>query len=388
MTRARLQYDLAELMGQLVAEERTWADEVTLAGIHRKIASRIRDERETADHFSVDEVARCLGAEPLAVERVTEGKGFDFDYAALVQGRAVAVLDGPAAAHYVTTQQARIVRSISGFDDSDTALRSNLFPGVFAVGDNLNPPNILWQLDTGEWVGVSTVSVGYGGEGPRLAQAALVAAGVSRDTADEISQHRFCDAVNIDEPRTWETSTQWPVEGRSWPQIVDGRIVIPWGSSVPGAGLLRTPHRHAPDPDPSGFYPSTHATPGWQQWLAFLDSDAVPIWAQGRRTAILFFADEQAQEHGYVMEGRAQGRGYYASPSVVIEQGQIQLWAFLPRPTTPGRLLDEDALMALSRAGFDTTAVERAETRRSSLLAGLARLMVTPRLPQPLRLTA
>lgn len=388
MTRVSLQRDLAQLMGQFVVEERTWADPATLAGIDRKIRERIRHERENADHFSVNDVARALGADPLAVEGAAEGRSYATDYTALLEGRAVAVLDGPAAAHYVTTQEAQITRSIAGFDSTDTALRSNLSPAVFAVGDNLTPPNMLWHLDTGEWVGVSSVSVGYGGEGPRLARTALTAAGIREETATAIVRHRFCDAVDVDNPQTWETSTLWPVEGRSWPQTVDGRMVIPWGQKVPGSSLFRPVRTHRPDPDPSGFYASTHPTPGWQQWLEFLDSDTAPTWAQGRRSAYVFFAEDQARQHGYVMEGRAQGRGRYASPAVVIEQGDVQLWAFLPRPATPGRLLHDDALLALERAGFDTAGLERGEMRRSSVLAGVARLLVTPRLPQPLRLTA
>lgn len=387
----QFQHDAAELLGQRRLEERDGADPVELATIDRKISDRIKHERDTDKYFSVHEIARRLGDSVGSVENALEGNGYrgmEPDEEARLLEMYIVVLDGPAAAHFVTTQQARVVRSISGFDDSDAALRSNLSPIVFTAEDRLDPPNMLWKLDTGEWVGVSYTQVGYGGEGPRLAAAALIAAGVAEDLAEEISWYRFCDAVDITDPQTWETSRMWPVEGRSWPQLIDGRMVVAWGPGMPGRGYSHSlKNKHQRDPDPSGFYPSSHATPSWEQWIDFLDQEDLPDWAESvgpRRTAWLFYDETQAEEHGYRMEGRELGRGHFASPTVVLTQGEVQLWAFHPRPDQPGRLVHDDTLKFLKRAGLPTEHIEQAERRRTTWWSRLWRSLTGGRTPEPL----
>lgn len=387
----KFQYDVAELLGQRRLEERNGADPVELATIDRRIDDLIKHERDTDEYFSVEDIARRLGDSREAVERAIWGHGYrgmEPDEEARLLEMYIVVLDGPAAARFVTTQQARVVRSISGFDESDAALRSNLSPAVFTVEDRLDPPNMLWQLDTGEWVGVSHTQVGYGGEGPQLAASALIAAGVAENLAEEISWYRFCDAVDITDPQTWETSRVWPVEGRSWPLLVDGRLVVAWGPGMPGRGYSRRLKMNQPDPDPSGFYPSSQATPGWEQWIDFLDQEDLPIWAEPimqRRTAWLFYDETQAEEHGFQLEGRELGRGRFASPTVVLTQGDVQLWAFHPRPEEPGRLVHDDTLKFLKRAGLPTEHIEREERRRITWWSRLWRSLVGERVPEPMR---
>lgn len=387
----KFQYDVAELLGQRRIEERNGADPVELAAIDRKIGDRINHEKETDEYFSVADIARRLGDSPAAVESAIWGHGYrgmEPDEEARLLEMYIVVLDGPAAARFVTTQQARVVRSISGFDESDAALRSNLYPAVFTVEDRLDPPNMLWQLDSGEWVGVSHTQVGYGGEGPRLASAALIAAGVAEDLAEEISRHRFCDAVDITNPQTWETSRMWPVEGRSWPLLVNGRLVVAWGPGMPGRGYSDLPRMNQRDPDPSGFYPSSHATPGWEQWIDFLDQEDLPDWAEQpigpRRSAWLFYDETQAEEHGFQLEGRELGRGHFASPTVVLTQGVVQLWAFHPRPAEAGRLIHEDTIKFLKRAGLPTEHIEREERRRTTWWSRLWRSVAGNRVPEPM----
>lgn len=383
------QHDAAELLGQRRREERNSADPAELAAIDRKISDRIKHERDTDEYFSVDEIARRLGDSVGSVENALEGNGYrgmDADSEARLLEMYVVVLDGPAAAHFVTTQQARVVRSISGFDDSDAALRSNLSPIAFSAEDRLDPPNMLWHLDTGEWVGVSGTPVGYVGVGPRVASAALIAAGVAEDLAEEISRHRFCDAVDITDPQTWETSRMWPVEGRSWPDLVNGRLVVAWGPDVPGQGYSYGLKINQPDPDPSGFYPSSHATPGWEQWIDFLDQEDLPDWAEPvwPRRAWLFYDESQAEEHGFLMEGRGMGHGHFASPTVVLTQGEVQLWAFHSRPDEPGRLVHDDTLKLLKRAGLPTEHIEQAERRRTTWWSRLWRSLTGERIPGPM----
>lgn len=395
MSKQSFQHDAAELLGQRRLEERNGADSVKLAAIDRKISDRIKHEQDTDEYFSVDEISRRLGDSRGAVERVIWGhsyQGMEPDEEARLLEMYIVILDGPAAARFVTTQQANIVRSISGFDESDAALRSNLSPRVFTAANRLDPPNMLWQLNTGEWVGVSRTQVGYGGEGPQLAAAALIAAGVAEDLADEISRYRFCDAVDITDPQTWEKSRMWPVEGRSWPQLVEGRMVVAWGPRMPGTGYFPVSKSSQPDPDPSGFYPSSHATSGWEQWIDFLDQEDLPDWAEPfgpRRAAWLFYDETQAKAHGYQLQGRELARGRFSSPTVVLTQGDVQLWAFHPRPNQPGRLVHDDTLQFLKQAGLPTEHIERDEHRRTAWWSRLWRSLTGERtLPEPMHVEA
>lgn len=372
----RFHQKVAGLLAARRLEERGYADPADLSTIDRKIGKVIAEELDSERFASIADMARCLGVTEELAERLAEGRSVTWEHTGVVQ------LDNEVAASYVIEQGARVVRSISAFGESDTVLRAGLDPRVFSAYGGLYPPNMLWQLDTGEWLAVSTTNVGYGGEGPHLARRALVAAGVSKEAADEIAAYRFCDAVDVTDPETWELSRMWPVEGRTWPQLVGDSMVIPFGPRRPGKRWREAPQlAHQRDPDPSGFYPSSHATPGWEQWVDFLDQDELPVWARGRRRAWLFLDREIAAERGFEIEvfNNFHDRG---SPTLVIEQGAIQLWAFCPSPDVPGRLAHDSCFEYLRRAAFDTGELERTDVRRGSRWARFLRF-IFPNMPQP-----
>lgn len=383
MATAAFQRDAARLLGQRRKAEHDEARASELKGIDHQIGERIRAE-QAEPYFSAESIALCLGTSAETIEAVTWGRPFDDTAEARALGHCIVVLDWYAAADFVNAQEAQVIRSISSFDDHDAALRAELYPRLFEHEDLLMPPNMFWLLDTGEWVGVADVSVGYGGKGPDDARKALLNIGIDEDRAAEIVSHRFCDARDLSDFTTWDTSTIWPVDGRSWPILVNGSMVVAWGPRMPQDHLITMPKMNQPDPDPTGFYPTSHHAPGWEQWLEYLDRATLPEWAEGTRHAWLFYNDTQAQEHGYTMQQAPSAAfGTPAAPTLVIQQGAIELWGFLPEPTEPGRLLHDDALHALSRAGFDIDNIVTAERWRSKALSRFVRAVFGSGLPEP-----
>lgn len=93
-------------------------------------------------------------------------------------------------------------------------------------------PAMLWLLNSGEWVGVEEATVGYGGSGCDMSRNALVTAGVDKKVADEIVRWRFCDAVDIDDPATWQKSTIWPIHSRGIPSVIGATIVVNFGEGL------------------------------------------------------------------------------------------------------------------------------------------------------------
>lgn len=279
----------------------------------------------------------------------------------------IPVMENTIAGEYVMSIGASIVRSISGFSSGDVLVQSGLDPRLFAEEgeQRLDIPSMLWQLDSGEWIGVSEVTVGYGGTGPDYARHALRSAGVNRSVAAEIVQHRFCDAVNIDEPSTWFVSTRWPVHARSVPRVLGDRMVIMFGDGLAslqefhaGLDLRREPV------DETGFYASDHPETHLEAWLRFLnDRKNLPDWAQGPRTARVFRNAEAAGASGFLATTSAWGRwGNSTSPCVVIEQGKVQLWGFFYRPRDTTQYLPDEAYQVLAIADvYPTTLAERDE---------------------------
>ena len=258
-----------------------------------------------------------------------------------VDGGRVPVLPYDVAGEYVQAREAVVVRSISGFNSSDVLLRAGFHPLAFTADHphKYLVPRMVWQLSTGDWIGVDGVNVGYGGTGCDFAETALRHAGLSEETAGHIAAFRFCDVEGLDtSDPLWETSVRWPVEPRQVPEIMDdGNLVVHLGERLSNVtndhfGGLEI---NRPDPDESGFYPSSHPIDGVTAWFNFLDQpqDTLPSWARGTRTITFILDDVSAEQHGYVLNADNWGisRGRRSFPSIVISQGDIQIWGHFYR---------------------------------------------------------
>ncbi|MFK4298105.1 hypothetical protein ABH924_003266 [Arthrobacter sp. GAS37] len=283
----------------------------------------------------------------------------------LMKAYAEADIAGPAvsgipifvnslASKYVQERGSRIVRSISGFNPSDALLRSDLDPRLFNDEGSVRSPEMLWKLESGEWIGVGHVSVGYNGTGCDFAVTALVAAGVPEDHARRIVSWRFCDAVDITDPDTWEESRIWPVEPRTGPRIVGDRIIVDVGEAL---NSISDPHQrlktHQGPVDETGFYASVPDLNSLEAWLGFLDRADVPEWAQGPRVARVLLTEEEARTQGFVRKVSSPwgfGRGHSSAAVVVVEQGFVQIWGHFYRPQSRTQLLPPEAYDMLEAA--------------------------------------
>jgi hypothetical protein len=281
----------------------------------------------------------------------------------------VPVMDNTIAGDYVTSIGARIVRSVSGFDAGDVLVQSGLDPRLFASADddNVRVPYMLWQLDSGDWLGVGTATVGYGGTGCGYSRDALTRAGVSEVVANEIVRWRFCDAVDIDDEETWIKTSEWPVHSRSTPSVVDDTMIVLFGD---GLRSIRSYHdnihsdRERRNDAGESSYPSVTEEAHLEAWLRFLDdAENLPEWAQGPRTARVFRNENSAAEDGFTATSAAWGRwGQTAHPCVVIEQGHVQLWGFYYRPSDTTQYLPAEAYAVLGLANvYPTSLAERDE---------------------------
>lgn len=267
----------------------------------------------------------------------------------------IPILENDLAGQYVLDRETRIVRSISGFSTGDVLARSNLDPRLFDADGRNYPsvPEMIWQLESGEWIGVGTVSVGYGGAGPRYAKQALVRAGVDEELAARIVSFRFCDAVDVSDPTTWDERTVWPAEPRSTPALLEDRIIVHIGErlntlldSHPG------PARVGPAIDETGIEASNDGISEFDAWISFLDSPDVPDWARGPRVARIFLTELEAETQGFILKANHWGisRGSRSSPVVVIEQGFVQIWGHFYRPQNRTQLLPPEAYQVLAAA--------------------------------------
>lgn len=269
----------------------------------------------------------------------------------------IPVLDNTLAADYVLSRGAVIRRSISAFHAADVLFASGLDPRLFDGGDGwADVPNMLWQLDSGDWVGVSQATVGYGGTGCGYSYDALVRAGVRDSIARAIVSWRFCDTHDfIDGPvEKWTAQTQWPMHARSIPLLLDDRMIIPFGE---GLDALRStfpalPPLDLPDERRTDFFPTTPEVSPLGAWIEFLDSDDLPSWAQGPRVARAFRTADDAADRGFtampLWSRWASKRRTH--PCIVVEQGAIQLWGFYYRPADTRQYLPDEAYDFLARA--------------------------------------
>lgn len=317
------------------------------------------------EYLSKSSIARLLGVSHTHVSNLIEASRSASEPAGSPR---IPLMENTVAGEYVTSVGARVIRSISAFHEGDVLVQSGLDPRLFTEDgrDSLDIPEMLWQLDNGEWIGVGMVSVGYAGTGPRLAQEALERAGVDASAAREIPRWRFCDALDVDDPTSWVCQTRWPVHARSTPRVSEDKIIVLFGDALDslrayhGMGSLEVAQ---PAVDESGFYPSAMEQSPLQAWLSFLDDiEHLPQWAQGSRVARVFRNDDTAAEAGFTATSAS---GIWSSsssraPCIVIEQGDVQLWGFYYRPRDATKYLPDEAYDILAIAGvYPESLVER-----------------------------
>jgi len=312
----------------------------------------VADLDASGDDYNKSAIGRLLGVSHTQVKNLM--RAAETAPVQTIPADRVPVMDNVVAGAYVRDRGARIVRSISGFEESDVLYASGLDPRVFTEaryggGDWIRVPAMLWLLDSGEWLGVSEATVGYLGTGPRYAEQALLEAGVDASAAAEIPRWRFCDAVDISNPNTWEKSVYWPRQDMGIPDLSDDRMVVRFGEGRP---RLRYGNR-IPLPGDDRRDPAHPEKTRLEAWINFLNDP--PEWASGNRVARVFVNRGFAAAQGFEL------RDPLLSPSrppvVVIEQGLVQLWGYFFRSFDRTEILPPGAYEALDIAGVYPPAV-------------------------------
>ena len=317
--------------------------------IGRRAAKLLADER----YASKSSIGRLLGLSHTYVGKLIEAAN---DAPEPPPFDGVPVLDNVAASDYVLSLGATVSRSISGVSCAEVLAASGLDPRTFSAdGETVTVPNMLWHLDTGDWVGVSQATVGYYGTGPGLSRKALISVGVAEELAEEIVRLSFCDTGDFvaGPPAAWTTEPRWPDAARSVPHLSDGHMIVPFGD---GLTLLDAnfPAFARPAADTPPVKQRATEEPQLAAWLDFLDSESLPDWAQGPRVARVFRNDLAAANANFTAVPR-MGRWALAQrghPCLVIEQGLVQLWGFYLRPTDNREYLPDEAYEVLAAANI------------------------------------
>lgn len=231
------------------------------------------------------------------------------------------------------------VRIVSAFEESDVWQGSGLSPTFFERDEWLEVPHMAIQLDSGSWVGVEQVQVGYGGTGPGNARRALAGL-VHEELAAKIAEHRYSD-VDLTNPQASVFSSSWPYFDLDLPDFQDGRFIV-WFNEDD----VQLTHRTVNEPS-SNFFPKPRSTPLLKAWLDLLRSDSVPGWCSGTIRARVFLDPAEAAKQGFFVRRGGIDR---FSPALVIEQGILQLWFALSAPPE-GAWLPREAYEILDYAG-------------------------------------
>lgn len=250
-------------------------------------------------------------------------------------------MSGGHAVRYLETTRRSIARIIAGFDASDVLLHSGLHPQAFeqAAGFPVYPPNMLWQLDDGNWLGIDDVNVGYLGTGSTNAQRALENAGVPADLAHDVAYAYRFSVTDV----TAEEIIECDKESPRYP----GGLFVREGSAY--VTKLDRQALAGRDRATSRRERNGETLSELEQWLHYLDGDC-PAWMNGERVARVFMSTESARAQGFDEPHFVSGHG--GPYPLIIEQGDLQLWIPFYPPTEGPQLLSADMYQALAMANL------------------------------------
>lgn len=231
------------------------------------------------------------------------------------------------------------VRIVSGFEGSDVWQGSGLSPLYFERDDRVQVPHVVIQLESGTWIGVDRVQVGYGGTGPGNTHRALTSL-IPDEIAVAIADHRYSD-VDLSNPDASIYSSLWPFFDLDLPDYQDGRFVVSFSEDE-----VQLEEHSVVEPS-SNFFPTPRSTPLLKAWLDLLRSDNVPEWCSGTIRARVFLHHAEAIHQGFLIPA---GEAPRSAPQLVIEQGLLQLWFSLSAPPE-GAWLPREAYEILDYAG-------------------------------------
>lgn len=295
------------------------------------------------------EVAAMLGVSSVTVHRF-----MDPDAARTDPARIVPVIQ-LAALGEVLEAFGPVKRLLVAFHEEDAILATKLSPGEFAVGGRVYLPHALLTNARGDWLGVQDCLCGYGGTGPHNTLSLLAALELDPEPLKPtIFANRFVDLdLSSSEVGISASDPISHIDLRG-ALVIDGVVI---------AGLGRRNRDTYLEPPPAE--PDAHRRNGegntlsdWRQKI--LDRDPVLPWAKGPRSARCYLSYEAIRRAD--LEHVDQWETW--RPTVVVEQGDLQLWCPAGLATHWSELLSPDAVRILEQLALVPPALGLAERLR------------------------
>lgn len=262
-------------------------------------------------------------------------------------GDRVPWLDGDDLTGFVA-HHGGIARIVASTHPCDVLLASALSPAQFLFAGAVCLPHVAIGCASGAVVACDEVSVGNPLSTTGINTAIVLASlGVDDATATQIVAAPFSDTTFDDHRAVTTHITETP----RWPRFdVDDDLIAHRGGFVIEISA-------------DGY--TAAGDPVWRSplrvWLDWLDSDGLPSWVQGPRTARMYFDPTAARADGYTPIDLGSTRstdGY----RVIISQGALHLWADMLTPTAPGHRYPRELHELLATLGFYPTDTTSART--------------------------
>jgi hypothetical protein len=251
-----------------------------------------------------------------------------------------------------------VARALVANNEADIVLECGAHPAVWAEGTRLNTPSLVLVSTTGELLGVTNCNAGYGGSGPSASHDLLRRLGWDETAAATVFSHQFVELSLEDGVlRTTEESLHGGVGGGL--ESIGGALIA----------RLRTPTANPLNPQPVNRQDPINLLP-WVKEV--LDQPERYPWAAGERVARVYLDREAStglqDQSPYTTRGRSV-------VSIVIEQGDLQLWCPAHHSTDWTQAFSSEQLQVLANADLDPADLMEA---KGGLLS---RLMPRPQRP-------
>ncbi|MGA5819887.1 hypothetical protein ACPC54_18745 [Kitasatospora sp. NPDC094028] len=251
-----------------------------------------------------------------------------------------------------------VERALIAHNEADIVLECGAHPAVWAEGTRLNTPSLVLVSTTGELLGVTNCNAGYNGSGPGASHDLLRQLGWDESAAGTVFSHQF---VELSLEGGVLRATQESLHGG-----VGGGLESIGGTLI---ARLRTATPNPLNPQPVNRQDPISLLP-WVKEV--LDQPERYPWAAGERVARVYLDRDAStglqDQSPYTTRGRSV-------VSIVIEQGDLQLWCPAHHSTDWTQAFSTEQLQVLANADLDPADLMEA---KGGLLG---RLMPRPQRP-------
>ncbi|MCA1606534.1 MAG: hypothetical protein LC775_13945, partial [Acidobacteria bacterium] len=224
------------------------------------------------------------------------------------------------------------------FSASDALICAGKHPKYFLSAHGIRVPTMQLINKSGDRLGVDDCNSGYGGTGPHNSERVLLMTGFQSDAAKHVFSKRILHlARDQADPLLAERASRTDLRLGNL-HVDEERLKVIIGRESMHQSQLQ--ERLTGD----------SVIQEWQEWLEHVFNAKPPLsWAEGQRSARYYLDQRKAMEDGFV---KTEG-GWTTAFTLILQQGQLQLWLPVPSPYHPAQQYDPLAMEVLSAAGFD-----------------------------------